>query len=185
MFEILRNLTRRKLRSVLTISGIVIGIFALTTMGALAEHFNALLGGGEKYAESSISVGPPDQQQGALLPLTKMSAIEGVRGVEAVFPTYQVMARPGNNISIGAPDMITNEDPGAVGRGPSLTIASGHDVDRGGSGQVVLGVSMAREFGKKGRRLDPAPGQAPGRTGGIRQPHLHGGRRPQPHRDRT
>src|SRR5947207_548087 len=39
--EILRNLARRKLRSVLTISGIVIGIFALTTMGAMAEHMNA------------------------------------------------------------------------------------------------------------------------------------------------
>jgi len=34
--EILRNLARRKLRSTLTILGIVIGIFALTTMGALA-----------------------------------------------------------------------------------------------------------------------------------------------------
>ena len=32
----LRNLSRRKLRSSLTISGIVIGIFALTTMGAMA-----------------------------------------------------------------------------------------------------------------------------------------------------
>lgn len=46
MIEILRNLKRRKLRSALTISGIVIGIFALTTMGAMAEHFNALLSGG-------------------------------------------------------------------------------------------------------------------------------------------
>lgn len=32
--EILRNLARRKLRSTLTSLGIVIGIFALTTMGA-------------------------------------------------------------------------------------------------------------------------------------------------------
>ena len=40
--EIVRNLGRRKLRSGLTV--IVIGIFALTTMGAMAEHFNALFG---------------------------------------------------------------------------------------------------------------------------------------------
>lgn len=38
--EILRNFKRRKLRSALTISGILIGILALTTMGAMAEHVN-------------------------------------------------------------------------------------------------------------------------------------------------
>jgi glycine/serine hydroxymethyltransferase len=41
--EIIRNFYRHKLRSALTISGIVIGVLALTTMGALAENFNALL----------------------------------------------------------------------------------------------------------------------------------------------
>ncbi|TMF45522.1 MAG: ABC transporter permease, partial [Chloroflexi bacterium] len=46
--EILRNVWRRKLRSTLTISGIVIGVLALTTMGALSENFNALLDGGVK-----------------------------------------------------------------------------------------------------------------------------------------
>ena len=44
--EIFRSLARRKLRSTLTILGIVIGIFALTTMGAMAENVNALLAGG-------------------------------------------------------------------------------------------------------------------------------------------
>ena len=34
--EIIRNLTRRKLRNTLTISGIVIGVLALVTMGAMA-----------------------------------------------------------------------------------------------------------------------------------------------------
>jgi len=56
--EILRNMARRKLRSVLTISGIVIGILALTTMGAMAENFNALLDGGVKYYGGAIQVGP-------------------------------------------------------------------------------------------------------------------------------
>jgi len=35
MIEIFRNIARRKLRSFLTISGIVIGVLALTTMGAV------------------------------------------------------------------------------------------------------------------------------------------------------
>ena len=57
MKEIVRNLTRRKLRSFLTISGIVIGIVALTTMGALANNFNALLDGGAKYIAGFVPVG--------------------------------------------------------------------------------------------------------------------------------
>ena len=76
--EIFRNLARRKLRSVLTISGIVIGIFAFTTMGAMAEHFNALIDGGVKYFGSSIQVGAPDGQQGSLLPLSKVDEVKKV-----------------------------------------------------------------------------------------------------------
>ena len=54
--EIIRNLTRRKLRNILTISGIVIGVLALVTMGAMAEKFNALLAGGATYFGSNVQV---------------------------------------------------------------------------------------------------------------------------------
>src|ERR1700693_259601 len=54
--EIIRNLTRRKLRNILTISGIVIGVLALVTMGAMAEKFNALLSGGVAYFGGNIQV---------------------------------------------------------------------------------------------------------------------------------
>src|SRR6266550_3360829 len=56
LVEILRNVTRHKLRSFLTISGIVIGVLALTTMGALAENFNALIDGGVKYFGDTIDL---------------------------------------------------------------------------------------------------------------------------------
>src|SRR5579872_5403306 len=59
VLEIARNVLRHKLRSVLTISGILIGVLALTTMGALAENFNALIDGGVKYYSGSIQVGAP------------------------------------------------------------------------------------------------------------------------------
>src|SRR5256886_14047133 len=75
--EIIRNLARRKLRSALTIIGIVIGIFALTTMGAMAEHFNALLDGGVKYFASSVQVGAPDGQA-PILPMSKLDEVKRV-----------------------------------------------------------------------------------------------------------
>ncbi len=151
MREILRNLSRRKLRSTLTVSGIVIGIFALTTMGALAEHFNSLLDLGVQYSATAIRVGPPDGQQTALIPLSKGAEIARVAGVAAVYPTYQISAQPGGAaIQMGPPDMITNENPSASAYGaPATTIASGRDLAPDERGQVVLGAGIAGELGKK------------------------------------
>src|SRR2546427_10540723 len=93
--EVVRNITRHKLRSFLTISGIVIGVLALTTMGALAENFNALLDGGVKYFGSNVQVGPPDGQSTFLLPLSKIDDIKRVDGVAARFPGYSSQMKPG------------------------------------------------------------------------------------------
>jgi ABC-type antimicrobial peptide transport system permease subunit len=111
--ELIRNVARHKLRSFLTISGIVIGVLALTTMGALAENFNALLDGGVTYFGSSIQVGPPDGQTASLLPISKVDEIKRVDGVAAAFPTYGFSAKPGQitAVSFGIPDTIVAGDP--------------------------------------------------------------------------
>jgi putative ABC transport system permease protein len=151
MFEILRNLARRKLRSTLTISGIVIGIFALTTMGGLAEHLNALLDGGVKYYGSSVEVGPPDGQSAALLPLSKVDEIKKVNGVAAAFPGYQFIARPGaSGPGFGMPDTIVAGDPAANSWGELRTsVAQGRQLAAGERGEVVLGTTIAGDFNKK------------------------------------
>src|SRR5262245_15918242 len=94
-------MTRRRLRTTLTVVGIVIGIFALTTMGAMAEHFNALLDGGVRYFGSSIQVGAPDGQA-SILPLSKIDDLKRVDGVEAVFPSYGFAAKPAMRASTWA-----------------------------------------------------------------------------------
>ena len=151
MMEIIRNLARRKLRSVLTISGIVIGIFALTMMGALSERFNQQLVGGVTYYGSNIQVGAPDGQLVTLLPLSKMDAIASVSGVDAVFPTYSFLLKPGSGFSFGgAPESIVNRIPQQTSREqPPTTIAQGRDLNSGTSGEVVLGSKLAIEFKKR------------------------------------
>jgi ABC-type antimicrobial peptide transport system permease subunit len=47
--QILRNVFKRKLRVILTISGITIGVFALVLMGSMAEKINLLVSGGTRY----------------------------------------------------------------------------------------------------------------------------------------
>jgi putative ABC transport system permease protein len=150
--EILRNLARRKLRSTLTISGIVIGIFALTTMGAVANHFNALIDGGVVYFGSNIQVGDDSQGAGgnSYLPLTKVNDIQRVDGVAAAFPSVGVAAKPGSvtAVSFGVPDYITSSNPGENQYSAfKLRYAQGRNVQS--NGEVVLGTSFANEFKKK------------------------------------
>src|SRR6202165_3300594 len=150
--EIVRNVTRHKLRSFLTISGIVIGLLALTTMGALAENFNALLDGGVKYFGSSIQVGPPDGTSAPLLPISKVDEIKRVDGVGAAFPTYSFQAKPGSapSFSFGVPDTIVAGDPAEnEWAALKITYAQGHALDTSATGQVVLGSTIDKEFSKK------------------------------------
>jgi putative ABC transport system permease protein len=149
--EIIRNLARRKLRSGLTILGIVIGIFALTTMGAMAEHFNALLDGGVLYFGSSIQVGAPDGQA-PILPTSKLDELKRVDGVDAAFPSYGFLAKPGavNSVSFGVPDEITSWDPAEHDRSAlKTTLAQGRYLAADSRGEVFLGSAMANEFKKK------------------------------------
>ena len=155
--EILRNLARRKLRSSLTILGIVIGIFALTTMGAMSEHFNVLFNFAEEWYSSSIPVGSPDGQA-ALLPLSKIGEIEKVDGVAGAFPGYSFGMKPGEvtTVSFSIPDTIAAYDPReAPYQALERSIAQGRDLTATSRGEVVLGTSVANEFKKRvGDRID-------------------------------
>lgn len=149
--EILRNITRRKLRSFLTIAGIVIGVLALTTMGSMSENFNALIDGGVKFYGSNIQVGPPDGQSASIVPLSKIDEIKQIPGVAAAFPGYGFLAKPGSLsvINFGPPDEIIATDPAENGWGTlRLTVANGHYLT-GTQAEVVLGETIAKEFNKK------------------------------------
>src|SRR2546421_3127184 len=146
--ETIRNVTRHKLRSFLTISGITIGVLALTTMGALAENFNALIDGGVAYFGSSVQVGAPDGSSAPIIPISKVDEIKNVQGVAAAFPGYSFQAKPGQlNFTFGPGDQIQASDPTEFGWGAiRLSYAQGHAIDAGSQGQVVLGKTIAKEF---------------------------------------
>src|SRR5260370_35551267 len=111
MNQLVRNLVRRKLRSFLTISGIVIGILALTTMGALANNFNALLDGGAKHIAGYVPVGDASSNGlggSGVLPLAKQSELAALPGVDQAFPSASDARRPVplHDGSPGVPDYI-------------------------------------------------------------------------------
>src|SRR5258708_10051207 len=108
--EILRNLWRRKLRNILTISGIAIGIMALTTMGSMAEKNNKLIDGGVKYFSDHIAVSDSTSGfgggGGGLIDVAKVAKVQAVDGVLAAFATARAPAKSDSGFSFGVPDEV-------------------------------------------------------------------------------
>ena len=72
--NLLRSLTRRKLRTALTVIGIAVGIWALVVMAALATKLSAIVESSSTYFRDKVVVtdatGTPFSTVGALTPLT-------------------------------------------------------------------------------------------------------------------
>jgi putative ABC transport system permease protein len=152
--EILRNLWRRKVRTILTVSGIVMGIFALTTMGSLAEHFNVLLGGGITYYGGSVQV-TDDRSSGSFgagaMSLATVGQIQHVSGVRAAGPNISLTAKPGSAsaVNFGVPDYIMNYDSTTTENSPfKISLASGSFPSASSRYEVTLGSTFAAEFKK-------------------------------------
>ncbi len=108
----LRNVFRRKLRVLLTIFGITIGVLALVVMGSMAEKINMLVSGGTEYYSDKVTV----QAEGtslftdAPLSLEKYDAIKSVPGVAEVSGSIDTLLDTETSVSFGMPPMISGSD---------------------------------------------------------------------------
>ncbi|HEV3231100.1 MAG TPA: ABC transporter permease, partial [Candidatus Dormibacteraeota bacterium] len=153
LLELLRNLTRRKLRNGLTIGGIAIGVLALSTLGALAEKNNKLLEGGIQYFSDHVSVSDSSANGfggGGLLKLSLLDQVKQVDGVAAAFPSAGAAAQgDGPGFSTGVPPEIVSTEPGAFAYEKfKLTAKLGRGPETLADGEVVLGADIAKVVGK-------------------------------------
>lgn len=145
---IIRNLLRRKLRTVLTIGGIVIGVFALTVMGAMSEKLTRLVKGGEDYYGTKVLV--VDGQSSAFYggsPMTidKRAEIAEVDGVKYVSPDVSMLLSEETGVSFGMPSMIGSYDPEAAQyESFKMNAAKGRMVTNDDRGQAVLGSDLVK-----------------------------------------
>ena len=86
-----RNLARRPVRTLLTVLGITIGIWALVVFGSMANKINALVAGGSTYYADKITVSDGSGQLGgfASAPMSlstadKIRAVDGRQGRRCV-----------------------------------------------------------------------------------------------------
>ncbi len=153
----LRNLGRRPVRTVLTILGITIGIWALVVFGSMANKINALVTGGSAYYTDKITVSDGSGQLGgfASAPMSLRTAdqLRSVDGVNVVVPSVMMlMDDQASAVTMGVPPMITGSVPGADQGLETFKLSysegRGRTAADEGSNVVVLGSDIARKFDK-------------------------------------
>lgn len=145
MLEILRNMARRKVRTGLTIFGIVVGIFAVTVMGSMTEYFNLLIGNAREGAGESIIVSPKGGIR-ATLSTADVGRIERVRGVKAAVPQLSTFYESLGSVSFGPPDQVLGVPPEQIkALWTADDLSEGRWLQRGDTYQMVVGTSIAKK----------------------------------------
>jgi len=148
--RILRELSRRKLRTSLTITGITIGIWALVVFSSMANQINGLVGMGSEYFADKIVVTDGMAFGSSPMRLDDVEIIAGLDGVGAVQPKVEIPWDPDPAIGFGAPDFLVGTIPGADAGFETFTLelATGRQLIAEDTGNVVvLGSTIARKYG--------------------------------------
>ncbi|MGH2353111.1 MAG: ABC transporter permease, partial [Chloroflexota bacterium] len=140
--EALRNVGRRKVRSALTIFGIVIGVFAITVMGGISEFLNKQIDGAVRIAGSTIDIQPAGDEPDRRLTMGMVRRLQRVEGVRAAFRTINDQLERSSGFGPGlAVFGIAPEFAPIYLNGVELT--AGRWLQRGDTYQTVIGSNVA------------------------------------------
>jgi len=154
---ILRNIFRKKLRAILTISGITIGVFALVVMGSLAEKMTLLVDGGTKYFKDKISVSEGGYASSlfstGLIPIGKITEIEKVEGVDIVSVSASTILNDElGAVNFGTPAMIVGSDRKGAAideKTFKINFQQGRDLTDDDKGKAVVGSDLVKKLNAK------------------------------------
>jgi putative ABC transport system permease protein len=153
MTEAISNIWRRPLRTALTILGIVIGVFALTVMGALAEKLNVLVDGGDEYFRTRIFVfdqGAASGFQASARPITRdlVDEISTLEGVDRATPVLQTLLDPDEIGGFDIPELLTGIEPETwYDDRVDLRIDAGRFLGGSEERVTVIGADLAERYG--------------------------------------
>ena len=152
MSEAITNIWRRPLRTALTILGIVIGVFALTVMGALAEKLNVLVDGGDEYFRTRIFVfdeGAASGFQASARPITRdlVDEIATIEGVDRATPVLQTLLDPEEVGGFDIPELLTGIEPETwYDDRVDLRLDAGRFLEADDDGVTVIGADLAERY---------------------------------------
>jgi putative ABC transport system permease protein len=146
--HIWRNLSRRKLRSTLTIAGIGVGIVALVVFGSMANKINSLVSSNSDILAGKVLVTAKGGTERMPLPLSPsdVEAVKAVDGVATAIPAIEMLEEGGGQMAMFANTIVgTTPEANTVPGGYNLAVAQGRqlgdqDVD---SNVAVLGADIA------------------------------------------
>ena len=151
VMRLLRELSRRKLRTTLTIIGITIGIWALVVFSSMANQINGLVGMGSEFYADKIVV--TDGEAFGTSPM-RLDDVEIDRRRSMASPrSSRRSSSSGSPIRRSAsatPDLVTGVVPGADAGHETfeLELATGRMLTAEDAGNVVvLGATVARKHG--------------------------------------
>lgn len=153
MTEAISNIWRRPLRTALTILGIVIGVFALTVMGALAEKLNVLVDGGDEYFRTRLFVfdeGAASGFQASARPITRdlVEQIEALPGVDRATPVLQTLVNPEEVGGFDIPELLTGIEPETwYDEAIELRVDAGRLLEADEAGVTFIGADIAERYG--------------------------------------
>jgi putative ABC transport system permease protein len=148
--RLLRELSRRKLRTTLTIVGITIGIWALVVFSSMANQINGLVGMGSDFYADKIVVTDGEAFGTSPMRIADAAVIAGIDGVAAVQPKVEILWDPDPAVGFGVPNIVTGVVPGADAGHETfkLELASGRLLTPEDAGNVVvLGSTVAKKYG--------------------------------------
>jgi putative ABC transport system permease protein len=150
--RILRNVFRRKLRVMLTIFGITIGVLALVVMGSMAEKINLLVSGGVRYYSDKVIVAAEgsNMMSSGPLSLSKYDEIKSVPGVAEVSAEIGTVLDTEASISFGMPSILTGSDQrGQELESFEISYAEGRGLRPDETGAVVVGSDLVNKLGAR------------------------------------
>ncbi|MCY4624375.1 MAG: ABC transporter permease [Chloroflexi bacterium] len=158
----LRSLTRRKLRTALTVLGITVGIWALIVMSAMANKLTALVDGGSTYFDNKILVtdatNPAFGFGNVPMPVEVVERVGRIPGIAVAAARVSFLLDPDNTGSgFSAPDFVigfrAGFDQGYETFRSELAQGRYTTLEDEGQRVVLLGADLARKF-------DAGPGDA-------------------------
>lgn len=152
--RVIRDVFRRKGRSVLTICGITIGVLALVVMGAMAEKITKLVDGGVEYYNGKVSIEDASAATNfgvGMLDVQRARDIRAVDGVAAASGSVTVLYEDeADGINMGMPAMLSGSDFDSASEDLetfTLTAAQGRLLNKDDTGVVVMGNDLAESEG--------------------------------------
>jgi putative ABC transport system permease protein len=148
--RLVRELSRRKLRTTLTVIGITIGIWALVVFSSMANKINGLVGLGSAFYADKIVVTDGVAFGTSPMRLADADIIVRLDGVAAVQPKVELLWDADPAVGFAIPDLVTGLVPGADSGHETfkLELASGRMLTAEDAGNVVvLGSTLARKHG--------------------------------------